>query len=94
MKNQRLTLDEIKERLGDLPGILQPKVVIGQPPSLDLQFLKEQFKQLENQLAELQPLVSDMESSQAAVATRQVLMRSMALMQSLILYLGEVAPYL
>ncbi|GAB6179873.1 MerR family transcriptional regulator [Desulfotomaculum defluvii] len=94
MKNQRLTLDEIKERIGNLSGILQTRVVIGQPPSLDFRFLKEQFKQLENQMAELQPLVTDMESGQTVVATRQVLMRSMALMQTLLLYLSEVAPYL
>lgn len=94
MKNQRLTLDEIKERMAALAGTLQPQGVTGKPPRLDIQFLKEQFKQLEVQLAELQPLVNKMESGQAAVASRQAIMRSMALMQSLILYLSEIAPYL
>lgn len=94
MKNQRLTLDEIKERMGALAGTLQTKGVTGKPPRLDIQFLKEQFKQLEVQLAELQPLVNKMESGQTAVASRQAIMRSMALMQSLILYLSEIAPYL
>ncbi|MEG6523184.1 MerR family transcriptional regulator [Desulfotomaculum sp. 1211_IL3151] len=92
MKNQRLTLDEIKGRIGDLTSNLQG--VIGKPHGLDLQFLKQQFKLLENQMAELQPLVNNIESGQGVVATRVVLMRSMTLMQSLILYLSEVTPYL
>lgn len=94
MKKQRLTLDEIKGRIGDLPSSIQGQGVIGEPQGLDLQFLKEQFKLLENQMAELKPLVSNIESGQGVVATRVVLMRSMTLMQSLILYLSEVAPYL
>ena len=94
MKSQRLTLDEIKERMSALAGTLRIKGINDKPQGLDLQFLKEQFKLLENQLAELQPLVTNMESGQAVVASRQVLMQSMALMQSLILYLSEVAPYL
>lgn len=94
MKNQRLTLDEIKGSIGDLTGTLLRQGVIGKPQGLDLQFLKQQFKLLENQMAELQPLVSNMESGQGVVATRVLLMQSIALMQSLILYLSEVAPYL
>ncbi|AQS60623.1 MerR family transcriptional regulator [Desulforamulus ferrireducens] len=93
MKNQRLTLEEIKERMGALTVTLQTKGVTGSPPGLDLQFLKEQVKQLEIQLAELQPLVSKMEAGQA-VASRQAILRSIALMQSLILYLSELTPYL
>ena len=94
MKNQRLTLDEIKERMNALADILRTKEIVGRPAGLDIHYLKEQFKQLENQLAELQPLVSNLESGQVVVVSRQVLTQSMVLIQSLILYLSEVAPYL
>lgn len=94
MKNQRLTLDEIKGRMDDLTGTLLRQGVIGKPHGLDLQFLKQQFKLLENQMAELQSMVNNIESGQEVAAARLVLMRSMALMQSLVLYLSEMTPYL
>ena len=84
LKEQRLTLDEIKARLP----------VQDNSGTIDIQFLKDQFKQLETQLAQLQPAMSNMDAPQVAQATRQVLVQSMAIMQSLLLYINEVAPFL
>lgn len=94
MKQQRLTLDEIKVRIKALEGALQTNGVAPGSRGLDLQFIREQFKQLEQQLTQLQPGVANMEAGQAAMASRQVLLQSLALMQSLMMYLSEVAPFL
>lgn len=94
MKNQRLTLAEIKGRMNALEDVLQTKEDAQDSRVINLQILKEQFKQLEEQLVQLQPLITNMEAGQAAMASRQVLMKSMALMQSLIMYLSEAAPFL
>ncbi|MEW6064947.1 MerR family transcriptional regulator [Desulforamulus profundi] len=94
MKNQRLTLDEIKERIEALDYALSRGTKQSQRRSLDIDYLKGQFKQLETQLAQLQPMVSNMDANQAAVATKQVLMQSMTVIQSLLLYINEVSPFI
>ncbi|AEG60047.1 MerR family transcriptional regulator [Desulforamulus ruminis] len=95
MKKQRFTLDEIKERMSVLDqSFLSGETGKNKPASIDVNFLKEQFKQLEIQLAQLQPVMSGMDAKQAALVTRQALMQSLAVIQSLLLYLNETAPFI
>jgi len=93
MKKQRYTLEEIKQRLDLLESGNQPKETKHQG-TLDINFLKEQFKMLEGQLAQLQPLVNSTDVNQAALITKQVVMQSMAVIQSLILYINEAVPFI
>jgi len=93
MKKQRYTLEEIKQRI-DLPEDSNPPKEAKNQGTLDVNFLKDQFKMLETQLAQLQPLVNNTDANQAALVTKQVLMQSMTVIQSLILYINEAAPFI
>lgn len=94
LKKQRFTLDEIKERLSFLDGNQNEREAKNEKDAISLDFLREQIKQLENQLVQLQPMVTNMEPNQAAIVTKQVLLQSMTFIQSLIFYLNEITPLL
>lgn len=88
LKAQRFTLEEIKEqfRLFELDQAGQ------QDNQINIDFIREQIKQLENQLAQLQP-ATNLDASQAAVLSRQVMVRGMAVMNALIIYINEITPF-
>lgn len=93
MKKQRYTLEEIKQRIdildsGSLPAEANNK------GTLDVNFLKDQFKMLEGQLAQLQPLLNNSDTNQTTLVTRQALMKSMSIIQTLIVYINEAAPFI
>lgn len=95
MKKQRFTLDEISEKLNILDlARLSSRNGLKEEGNIDVDFLKLQFKQLETQLAQLQPLVSKMDANQAVVVSKQVLLQSMTVIQALLLYINEIAPFL
>lgn len=94
MKKQRFTLEEIKEKLS-LPDNNQPVEagdIKGTPVNID--YLKEQLRQLERQLTRLQPAMVNLDAGQAAILSKKVLLQSMTLMQTLIMYINETAPML
>ncbi|TYO97176.1 MerR family transcriptional regulator [Desulfallas thermosapovorans] len=88
LKAQRFTLEEIKEqfRLFELDQAGQ------QDNQINIDFIREQIKQLENQLTQLQP-ASNLDASQAAVLSRQVMIKGMAIMNALIIYINEITPF-
>nr|WP_048817805.1 MerR family transcriptional regulator [Desulforamulus hydrothermalis] len=92
MKKQRYTLEEIKQTLDNWDnGKLLPESRY--QTAVNINFLKEQFSMLEGQLAQLQPLVNSKDVNQAALITKQVVMQSMAVIQSLIIYFNETVPF-
>ncbi|GAB6157264.1 MerR family transcriptional regulator [Desulfotomaculum varum] len=93
MKKQRYTLEEIKQTLDNWDnGKLLPET--GCQRVVNINFLKEQFRMLEGQLAQLQLLVNSKDvNNQAALITKQVVMQSMAVIQSLIIFFNETVPF-
>ncbi len=85
MKEKRLTLEEIRKRLSLLDSNQVDK------ESISIDFIKNQLKQLEEQIIQLRPAASGLENSQANQLT-QVLLQSMALINSIMLYINEIAP--
>lgn len=85
-------MDEIKERLGLLDNNPLEVDEEDKSRSINIDFLKEQVKKLEDQLAQLQPAVASLGSNQAALLTKKMLLQSMVLVQSLMLYINELAP--
>jgi Predicted transcriptional regulators len=92
MKTQRLTLEEIKERLNLLDGDLPETGKDIRRGTINADFIKEQLKQLESQLAQLQPAVAGLDARQTAVLSKQILLQSMALVQTLIIYIHDITP--
>jgi DNA-binding transcriptional MerR regulator len=94
MKAQRYTLEEIKNKF--------ERLFTGKPDpensdhnsSINFNYIQEQLKSLESQISRLQPAIAGMDSSQAAVISKQVLFQSLTLMQTLIMYINEIAPML
>lgn len=93
MKSERFTLDEIKDRFNVLDESAPPmkKEKHGQAVTLDNLF--QEFKELERQLMQLQPNLKNMDANQASLLTKQVMLRSMSLMQALVIYISELTPY-
>ena len=92
MKEKRLTLEEIGERLNLLEGGPADGVEERRSGSVNIDFLREQIRQFENQLARLQPAAAGPEANQSVLPTRQVLVQSIALIHSLMRYISEMAP--
>ncbi|WP_231702704.1 hypothetical protein [Desulfocucumis palustris] len=92
MKTQRFTLEEIRERLNLLDGHLPEKGKEISRGTINADFIKEQLKQLESQLAQLQPAVANLDANQTAALSKQILLQSMALAQTLIIYINEIMP--
>jgi len=86
MKAQRFTLEEIREQI----AIFEQDQVRHTGKQINIDFIREQIKQLEDQLTQLQPGAAGLDSSQAAVLSKQVMVRGMAVMNALIIYINEI----
>ncbi|AGL00755.1 MerR family transcriptional regulator [Desulfoscipio gibsoniae] len=86
LKAQRFTLEEIREQMTMLD-----QDQAGHPDNpINIDYIRKQIKQLEEQLTQLQPAATGLDSSQAAVLSRQVMLRGMAVMNALIIYINEI----
>jgi len=95
MKMSRFTLEEIKEQLGLLDnGGCQP-VPGTEGNIINVELLRRQLKQLEKQLVQLQPgSATGLNEAQTARLRNKVMLQSMAVFQSLMLYINEIKLYL
>lgn len=94
MKEKRLTLGEIGELLNLPGGGPADGVEERRSGAVNIDFLREQVRQFENQLARLQPAAAGSEACRNILPTRQVLLQSIALIHSLLQYISEMAPEL
>lgn len=94
LKAQRFTLEEIKDKLGLFFASQTDVHDSGHQNAINIDYIKEQLKLLESQLSKLQPGIAGVDSMQAAVLSKQVLFQSIAIMQTLIIYINEIAPML
>ncbi|WP_082788998.1 MerR family transcriptional regulator [Desulfolucanica intricata] len=90
LKKQRLTLEEIKERLNLLDNLPIHDINEFKSESVSITFIKEQIIYLEDRLTELQPALANLGPGQTAL-TKQMLLQSMTLVQTLILYINQIA---
>jgi len=94
MKNSRFTLEEIKERLSLLNDARRPDPAAG-GSGINVELLRRQLIQLEKQLVQLQPGgAAGMNEAQAARLRDKVMLQSVAVFQSLLLYINEINLYL
>lgn len=90
MKNSRLTLEEIKERLSNLNDARRAATPGGES-GINVELLRRQLKQLERQLVQLHPGgAAGLDDTQAARLRDKVMLQSMAVFQSLLLYITEI----
>lgn len=95
MKMSRFTLEEIREHLSVIDESYPPESPVAKGEPVDLEALRRQLKQLEKQLAQLQPgAVASLDEDQAHRLRSRIMLQSMALFQSLILYVNEVSIYI
>ncbi|MBE3588778.1 MAG: MerR family transcriptional regulator [Thermoanaerobacteraceae bacterium] len=95
MKRQRFTLEEIKEQMDLLDDRLFAMGREREDGMPGAGFLKAQLKELENQLDQLHSMMANPDiSGQGALTLRQVLIRNLALIQALLLYVNEIMPLL
>jgi len=95
MKIGRFTLEEIKEQLGILDDGGQLPVPGTEGNRINVELLQRQLKQLEKQLIQLQPgSVAGLNEAQTARLRNKVMLQSMAVFQSLMLYINEINLYL
>ena len=92
MKARRYTLEEIKDKIEIFFANTPDSESSDHNSSVNIDYIKEQLKLLESQISKLRPTIAGMDSSQAAVISRQILFQSMTLMQALIMYINEIAP--
>jgi DNA-binding transcriptional MerR regulator len=86
MKAQRFTLEEIGEQL----SLFEQDQGGHKDNQINIDFIRKQIKQLEDQLIQLQPVTAAMDSNQAAILSRQVMLKGMAVMNALVIYLNEI----
>lgn len=87
LKAQRFTLNEIREQITPLVE----EQAVQSDSQIDIDYIREQMKKLEEQLNRLQQAVAaGLDSSQVAVLSKQVMLRGMAIMNSLIIYANEI----
>lgn len=91
-KKKKLTLEEIRERLRLLDDYMPGLDGENKYSCISIGILKEQVKQLEERLSQLQPALAGLEKSQATQLTRQVFLQSLSIIQTLMLYIGEISP--
>lgn len=98
MKMKRFTLEEIKEQMNLLDGNLSEIKMENECGMVNKEFLKEKVKhlekQLENKIFEIQPMIANLDSSQAALSTKQALLQSLTLIQTMVLYINEIISFL
>lgn len=90
MKKQRFTLEEIKQQLDLLDSNLGEAGRADSGDTSNLDYLKGQINQLENQLAQLQKAMANLDPNRTTVATKQVLFQGMTLVQSLMIYIDDL----
>jgi len=95
LKMKRLTLEEIREELSFLDDAGKQKVdkAINQDTGVSINSVRKQIKQLEDQLAQLQP-VAPGNKDQAVQLKNNIMLQSLALVQSLMLYINEITSSL
>lgn len=86
LKAQRFTLEEIKEQI----SFLEQEQDGHADNRINIDFIREQIKQLEDQLIRLQPAAEGLDAGQAAVLSRQVMVRGITVMNALIIYINEM----
>ncbi len=87
LKAQRFTLNEIREQI----TLLVQEQAMHSDSQINIEHIREQLKQLEEQLIRLQPTAtSSLDSGQVAVLSKQVMVRGMAIMNALIIYVSEI----
>lgn len=95
MKMSRFTLEEIREQLGILDRGDLPVHPGATGNNINVELLRRQLKHLEKQLVQLQPgSVAGLDEAQAARLRSKVMVQSMALFQSLMIYINEVTVYI
>jgi len=95
MKMSRFTLEEIKEQLVLLDDGGYPPAPGTEGNGINVELLRRQLKQLEKQLVQLQPgSVAGLNEDQTARLRNKVMLQSMALFQSLMLYINEIKAYI
>lgn len=92
LKAGRFTLEEIREHLRLLddgaPQELNRTVKKNGP--VNLEQLRKQIKQLENHLVQLELGLNGTEAGQAALMRKKIMMQSIMLIQSLVMYVNEI----
>ncbi|MFZ5639087.1 MAG: MerR family transcriptional regulator [Bacillota bacterium] len=91
MKENRFTLDEIKEQFAILDDRLSQAKKYNEGGMLNTGFLINQVKLLENQITQLQPVLANIDSGQVALSVKQKLFHSIALLQAILIYIDEIA---
>ncbi|HBV98206.1 MAG: MerR family transcriptional regulator [Peptococcaceae bacterium BICA1-7] len=91
MKSKRYTLEEIREHIAVLDEKLGQSVECSQTGGVDRDFLIGQIKQLEEELALLEPVLANVDSGQGSLQVKQKLIQSMTLIHVLIIYINEMA---
>lgn len=91
MKENRFTLDEIKEQFAILDDRLCQAKKYNEGGMLNTGFLINQVKLLENQITQLQPVLANIDSGQVALSVKQKLFHSIALLQAILIYIDEIA---
>lgn len=95
MKMSRFTLEEIKKQLGILDDGGSPPAPGTERNKINVELLRRQLKQLEKQLVQLQPgSGAGLNETQTARLRNNVMLQSMAVFQSLMLYINEINLYL
>jgi len=92
LKSNRFTLEEIKEQLSLLDNKLSQ--VKYESVMINTDLIMNQVKQLENRIIQLQPMLINMEFNQVALSAKQKMLKSMALIQALLLYINEITSYI
>ena len=94
LKANRFTLEEIKLHLSQPNG--EPSLPHDNSKcSITIDLLKKQFKQIESQLVQLQPAAAvGYDAKQAVQMRNKIMVQSIALVQSLLIYLNEITSSL
>lgn len=97
LKASRLTLVEIREQFGLLEQVTASEsgAVSGSKKGVSIDLLRNQIKQLEQQLGQLPPLaagldVAGMDINEAMDLRKKIMFQSMALVQSLMIYMNQI----
>lgn len=91
MKEKRFTLEEIREQVVLLDDKLSQAKKENEGGMISAEFLISQIKQLENQIVQLKPVLSCLESGQVTHSVRKKLFQNMASVQALLMYINEMA---
>lgn len=90
LKANRFTLEEIKLQLSQLNG--EPALPHDNSKcAVTIDLLKNQFKQIESQLVQLQPAAAaGLDAEQTVQMRNKIMVQSIVLVQSLLIYLNEI----